>query len=67
MIKRSITIWLERVPSPVNWADMPTRGVKLPLRSRITREFPNLNELISMFLAQWSQDHRMKVVDSERS
>ena len=64
---RSIFVWIERVPSPLNWADMPTRGVELPVKSKLTREFPLLNELIDLFLAQWSEDSKMKIVNSKRS
>ena len=66
-LKNSISVWVERVPSPVNWADMPTRNVKIPLESLRFREFPKIDELIKMFLAQWSDDPRMFFEDIRRS
>ena len=57
---RSISVWVERVPSPRNWADMPTRDVELPVKSLKYREFPNICELINMFCAQWSEDPNFK-------
>ena len=66
-LKNSISVWVERVPSPINWADMPTRKVKIPVESLSFREFPKINELIKMFLAQWSDDPRMFFEDAKRS
>ena len=64
---RSISVWLERVPSPLNWADMPTRDVKIPVKMLRFRKFPQLNELINMFLAQWSDDPKMSLDFNKRS
>ena len=66
-LTRSISVWLERVPSPINWADMPTRYVKLPTETLSEREFPFLDELINMFLAQWSEDPKMILAKTKRS
>ena len=66
-LTRSISVWLERVPSPINWADMPTRHVDLPTKALSEREFPFLDELINMFLAQWSDDPKMVLAKSKRS
>ena len=63
----SIAVWLGRVPSPINWADMPTRAVTIPIKSDSAREFPCLDELINLFLAQWPDGPRMKIMKPNRS
>ena len=66
-LKNTISVWAERAPSPVNWADMPTRKVKIQVESLSFREFPKIDELIKMFLVQWSDGPRMFFEGSERS
>ena len=61
MLIRSISVWIERVPSPLNWADMPTRSVDLPLKNYTLKEFPQILELIKIFTSQWSDDHNMQL------
>ena len=50
---RSISVWFERVPSPVNLADLPTRDRSLPFPVDHMREFPLIDTLINFFLANW--------------
>ena len=49
--RRGIAPWLERAPSPVNIADLPTRTTKLPSRSNSTAEFSYQEELFWMVAA----------------
>ena len=51
---RSIAVWFERVPSPLNLADLPTRHKELPLKVENTREFPQIDRLIEYFMKKWS-------------
>ena len=51
--RRLISVWFERVPSPVNLADLPTRFRSLPFSVGHTREFPLVDTLINFFLAKW--------------
>ena len=54
MCKRSISVWFERVPSPLNLADLPTRNRSLPVKSPNWREFPSLEFLVAHFTSKWS-------------
>ena len=45
----NIAIWLERVETKRNIADLPTRGVTLPFPVRETEAFPRLSEALSFY------------------
>ena len=55
---RSIAVWFERVPSPLNLADLPTRFKKLPMKVEKVREFPHIDRLIDHFTSKWSVEKR---------
>ena len=51
--KRSICVWFERVSSPLNLADLPTRHRALPVSALVWREFPALDDLVAHFTKNW--------------
>ena len=55
---RSIAVWFERVPSPLNLADLPTGFKKLPMKVEKVRGFPHIGRLIDHFTSKWSVEKR---------
>ena len=53
--KFDIKIWLERVPSTRNVADLPTRNKLIPFKAGITRKFTKLMELFQELKTKMSQ------------
>ena len=51
---RSIAVWFERAPSPLNLADIPTRFKKPPAKVGKLRGSPNVDRLIDHFTTKWS-------------